>query len=228
MTDWMPRLSEYLDDELSGEERAQLEAALREDAELARVLGELRAVRETAAGLRHEEPDTDLWPAVEARIRAPARDEGAGVGKPATARERRRVSFTIPQLAAAAAALLMVGSVSVWIAFATGGAVSAPDVVDPVSPDVGLVSLPPDDGADLKTRLAIRDLEQKLEAGRHQLDPGTVEAVERSLATIDRAIARAQEALEADPASVYLNRHLASARARKLRVLEQAALLARS
>ena len=41
-------------------------------------------------------------------------------------------------------------------------------------------------------------------------------------------IARAREALEADPASVYLNRHLADARARKLRVLQQAALMASS
>jgi hypothetical protein len=64
--------------------------------------------------------------------------------------------------------------------------------------------------------------------GRGQLSPETVEALETSLATIDRAIVRAREALEADPANVYLNRHLADARTRKLQILQQAALLASS
>jgi hypothetical protein len=74
----------------------------------------------------------------------------------------------------------------------------------------------------------VESLEEQLRLGRDRLDPKTVEALESSLATIDRAIARAQDALEADPASVYLNRHLADARTRKLRVLQQAARLATS
>lgn len=229
MTDWMQRLSDYLDGELSGDERHRLEAALEGDAELRRVVDELRAVKEAAACLGHEEPHTDLWPGIEARVRAEGgAREGVEVVDLGATRARRRVSFTIPQLAAAAVGLLLVGSVSVWLAIGPGGAGTTPEIAGGTSPDVGFVSLPPAEGPELTYELAIRDLEEKLQLGRGQLEPQTVEAVERSLATIDRAIARAQEALEADPASVYLNRHLADARARKLRVLQQAALMASS
>ena len=227
MTDWMEKLSEYLDDELSRNERDRLEAALEADAGLLGVVEELRAVKAAAGALGHEEPETDLWPGIEARIRAEDGDRSGEVLALAAERARRRVSFTVPQLAAAAVALLMVGAVSVWLAMGSGGSPTT-QAIGGQAPDVGLVSLPPDEGAETTYQLAIRDLEQKLRLGRQQLDPRTVEALDRSLATIDRAISRAQEALDADPASVYLNRHLADARARKLRVLQQAALLATS
>jgi anti-sigma factor RsiW len=226
MTDWTERLSDYLDDDLSGDERARLEAALEGDAELRRVLDELRTVKQEAASLFQRAPDTDLWTGIESRIRG-ASDEDAGVIELAS-RKRRRFSFTVPQLAAAAVALLMVGSVSVWMAVGAGSGDSAPQTAVSAPPEAGFVSLPPAEGPVLSYETAIRDLEQQLQVGRDRLDPATVEALERSLATIDRAIGRAQEALDADPASMYLNRHLADARARKIRVLQQAARLASS
>lgn len=228
MTDWMQKLSDYLDGQLSRDERARLEAALEGDAELRRAVSELQAVKEEAAALGHAAPEADLWPAIEAQIGAAdvTRDDRDVVDL-AGARARRRISFTVPQLAAAAVALFMVGSVSVWLAMSAGGTATT-QVARDTSPEIGVVSLPPEEGPELKYEMAIRDLEEKLQIGRQQLDPATVDAVERSLATIDRAIGRAQEALEADPANVYLNRHLADARARKIRVLQQAALMASS
>ncbi len=71
----------------------------------------------------------------------------------------------------------------------------------------------------------VADLEGRLGAGRDVLDPGTVQVIEQSLATIDSAIVQARTALEADPNNVYLNQHLASARAKKLRLLEDATSL---
>jgi hypothetical protein len=226
MIDWMQRLSDYLDGELSGAECAQLEAALEGNAELRRAVEELQAVKAMAAELGHSEPGRDLWPGIEASIRTEAatKSNGAVVDLDA-ARSRRRVSLTIRQLAAAAVALFLVASASVWLTFGTGEKATTPHVVGGGSPGAGLVSLPPQEGPELSYELAIRDFEEKLQLGREQLDPKTVEALERSLATIDRAIARAQDALDADPASVYLNRHLADARARKLSVLQQAALM---
>ena len=50
--------------------------------------------------------------------------------------------------------------------------------------------------------------------------------LEESLSTIDRAIAQAENALKADPANAYLNRHLADAKTRKLALLRQASVLA--
>ncbi len=224
MTDWIDRLSDYLDDDMSGDERAELEAALDGDVELQRVLEELRAVRDTAASLPANSPVSDLWPGIESRI-------GAAVAVLDLASARRRFSFTIPQLAAAAVAMLVLGSAGVWMAMNSD--TRSPDSMDSrsavaPSPDAGFVSLPPVEGPALSYETAVRDLAEQLEIGRDRLDPSTIEALERSLAIIDRAIAQAQEALEADPASVYLNRHLADAKTRKISVLQQAAWLATS
>ncbi len=227
MTDWINKLSDYLDDDMSGDERAELEAALEGDVELQRVLEELRAVRDTAASLPTHSPDSNLWPGIESRIGA----EAAVVDLASASRARRRLSFTIPQLAAAAVAMLMLGSAGVWMAMNSD--TGSPDSMDSrsavaPSPDAGFVSLPPVEGPALSYETAVRDLAAQLEIGRDRLDPSTIEALERSLATIDRAIAQAQEALEADPASVYLNRHLADAQTRKISVLQQAARLVTS
>jgi hypothetical protein len=235
MIDWTDRLSEYLDDELSGAERAELEATLQGNAELRQVLEELRAVRDRAATLPRSEPRLDLWPGIEARIR----EHEASVVPIAAGRERRRFSFTVPQLAAAAAAFLVLGSGTAWVAAGLWSTASEPgaslaDVrpaAGPQSTDASLAAA--SDAANngpssFSYEQTIRDLEERVKIGRGQLSPETVEALETSLATIDRAIARAREALEADPANVYLNRHLADARTRKLQILQQAALLASS
>jgi len=227
MTDWIDRLSDFLDDDMSENERTELEAALEGDVELRRVLEELRVVRNAAASLPGHSPEFDLWPGIDSRISA----EAAAADLASVNRTRRRFSFTIPQLAAAAVTMLMLGSAGVWMAMNAGA--GSQDGADPrtsatPSGQAGFVSSPVEEGPALSYEMAVRDLEEQLEIGRDRLDPSTVEALERSLVTIDRAIAQAQEALEADPASVYLNRHLADARTRKIRVLQQAARLATS
>jgi len=229
MTDWKDRLSDYLDGEVSGDELAELEAALKGDAALRQVLEELRAVRDAATSLPRHSPASDLWPGIESRI---ATDHDVTVVPLASAGlkgGRRSFSFTIPQLAAAAVALLVLGSTSVWVALSVdngGFEDGSPVAVAPV-PEASFVSSP-EVGSEFSYDATVQDLEEQLRIGRDRLDPKTVDALEGSLATIDRAIAQAQEALEADPVSVYLNRHLADARSRKLRVLQQAAVLATS
>jgi hypothetical protein len=224
MTDWTDRLSDYLDGDVSGDELAKLEAALQGDAGLRSVLEELQMVRDTAGSLPRNAPESDLWPGIEARIRS---TDQAVVSLKSVRRARRRLSLTIPQFAAAAVALLVLGSASVWVAMSGGAGVSEAGRPIAQVPEAGFVSAPLE-GSTFSYEATIEDLEEQLQVGRDRLDPRTVEALESSLATIDRAIARAQEALEADPASVYLNRHLADARTRKLRVLQQAATLASS
>lgn len=227
MSDWTDRLSEYLDDELSGDERALLEDALERDAELRGVLEELREVRDAAAVLPPQSPAADLWPGIESRITGAERP--AVVDLAQAREERRRFSFTAPQLAAAAVAALALGSAGMWTLMSSN--VAGPDGAGTVAvapaPGAQLVSAT-EEGSSFSYEATIQELEAQLDIGRDRLDPKTVEALERSLATIDRAIAQAQDALEADPASVYLNRHLADARTRKLRVLQQATLLANS
>jgi len=72
---------------------------------------------------------------------------------------------------------------------------------------------------------AVADLERVLAEGRGRLDTTTVRVIEQNLAAIDRAIAEAQRALDADSANLYLNSHLAETMRRKLDLLRQAAAL---
>jgi anti-sigma factor RsiW len=223
MRNWTDKLSDYLDGDLTPEEFAAMESALAADPELRAAMEEIRAVKQAAASLPHREPGTDLWPGIRARIEAAG--PVATFDLEAERRTRRRISLSVPQFAAAAVALVCVGSASAWLALGPRQVAQPEDVTSP-DRQAEVVASPAMASAEASYETAIRDLEEQLRQGRDRLDPSTVEALERSLDTIDRAIARAQEALEADPASVYLNRHLAAARARKISVLQQAALLA--
>ena len=71
-----------------------------------------------------------------------------------------------------------------------------------------------------------RDLERQLAERKHTLAPETVAAVERSLRTIDDAIAEARDALARDPASETLARLLVSSHGQKVELLRHAARLA--
>ena len=101
MTDqWTDRLSEYLDGELPAETRASLDAHLSGCADCAATLAELRRVVARAHAL-DDRPVVDHWPAIAALI---------GSEVTPLAPRRRRVSFSLPQLAAAAIALILLSS----------------------------------------------------------------------------------------------------------------------
>ena len=213
MDQWTDRLSEYLDEELSPDEKAQVEAHLAGCSGCRTVLEELRAVTTRAAALPPTRPSTDLWPGIAGRL-----ERGAAV-TPFRERAARRFSFTMPQLVAAAAALMLVSGGSVWLAQYGGRSTSLPPVVA-TAPEPGPVSV-----IDRPYNEAISDLQRTLDEGRSQLDPATVKILESNLAVIDRAIDQSRRALEADPANAYLQSHLAEARQRKLALLRRASAL---
>jgi anti-sigma factor RsiW len=208
---WTTRLSEFADGELSGDERAALEAHLAGCDECRRTLGELTRVRDQAAGLPERQPKRDLWPGIAARIGAPA-----GEVRPV----RRRWAFTLPQLAAAALLLVAVG--------AAGTVMLAPH--EQTQPGGGAVApvaatAPAAFAANAAYDNAVRELNAILAQHRGALDSTTVRVLEESLATIDRAIARAREALATDPNDPYLNAHLAETMRRKATLMQRAAAL---
>jgi tetratricopeptide (TPR) repeat protein len=218
MTDqWNDRLSDYLDNELAPGERAELEAHLASCRECAVTLDELREVVERAGTLPPRPPAADLWPGIEPRLE---RSATVTQFQPRTA--TRRFSFTMPQLIAAGLALMVMSGGGVWVLQHGGRATEVPSVVafapgaDPIVP----ASL-----ADPRYDEAIADLEQALQAGRADLDPGTIKILETNLDAIDKAIDQSRRALAADPANVYLNNHLADARQRKLALLRRATAL---
>jgi hypothetical protein len=214
---WTDRLSEYLDDELTPVERAQIEAHLSTCRECAETLEELRAVVTRAANLPARPPVTDLWPGIEPRLSG--RSDAV---LPFHARATRRFSFTLPQIVAAGLALMVMSGGGVWVLQHGGRATSMPPVA--AVNDTGASALPAG-LADPRYDEAISDLEQALAAGRSELDATTIKILEANLAVIDKAIDDSRKALDADPANVYLNNHLADARQRKLALLRRATAL---
>ena len=135
----------------------------------------------------------------------------------------RRFSFTLPQIAAAGIALMVMSGGGVWVLLHGGRATTMPPVAatDPVANPVVLPAAMTDAHYDE----AIADLERALDAGRNELEPATITILESNLAAIDKAIGETRAALADDAANVYLNGHLADARQRKLALLRRAAAL---
>ena len=226
---WTDQLSDYLDDELSGAERATLEAHLAECADCARTLGSLRRIVAEASSLQPCPPENDLWQGIAVRTV-----------------QQRRISFTIPQLAAASLLLaaLSGGAVVLLLGGSNGrsqtaqdqaaAAAPAPDDSQPALRSVS-AELGSDTGlaiavnvADAQYDEAVAQLERALEEGRGRLDATTVSVVEQNLSIIDLAIAEARGALMSDPSNGFLSGHLVEARRRKLDLLRRAAALTQS
>ncbi len=215
---WLDRLSEYVDEELSAEERDACEAHLLACPECREVLGELRVIVAEARVLEDEEPRTDLWPGIRARLGGLAMVPRVG----ASAR-RRVLAFSLPQLLAAGLAFAAVGAGGAVALGALGGdpTVGTLPVIGTAPVVAPVVAVPGEATWDR----AIGELRAVLDGGRDKLDPRTVQVLEESLATIDRALERSRSALAADPANPYLNAHLQETMRRKVELLRQAAAL---
>jgi putative zinc finger protein len=215
------QLSDYIDDELSAAERQSVERHLAECGTCRATLGELRRVVAQAANLNDAAPVNDLWPGIDARIH----------GGPATARVspfRRaisaRLSFTIPEVAAAGLTLMVLSGGLVWMARSGDPRADVQPIRAQVQEEEPAVT--PATFANKHYDAAVAELERTLDDGRKSLDPETVRVLEQNLAAIDRAIDQCRRALESDPSNVYLNTHLADARQRKLVLLRRATALA--
>jgi anti-sigma factor RsiW len=215
---WADRLSEYVDGELDVAARADAEAHLLACERCAAMVEELRAVKRQAAALGElPPPEPDLWPSIEAQLEPrgrvlalPGRDWGA-----------RRWSFSLPQLAAAAAFLVVLSGASVWFALSRPG-LPVPATVGAPTVTGSETTMQPAGFEATRYDAAIADLEKVLAEHRTELDPATVRVIEQNLKVIDEATAQARRALAADPASKYLNDHLAEQLKRKMSVLRQA------
>jgi hypothetical protein len=209
-------LSDYLDGELDAGEHAAVEEHLAGCAECRAVLGDLRTIVHHASHLPVSRPESDLWTGVEGRIQSPP-----PAVLPFGHRRRRTFAFTLPQIAAAGIALIVMSGGLVYVA--REGRPSAP--VAEVSEQHRDAAISPVSLADPRYEDAVEDLERILAEGRGRLDPETVRVLEQNLATIDKAIAQSRQALDADPGNVFLNSHLISARQRKLTLLRRATAL---
>jgi anti-sigma factor RsiW len=257
--EWTDKLSEFLDGELTADQQRVVEAHLRGCADCAAVLADLKRVvaRAQQAGAVPRPPSADLWAGIAARI-DDARSAKASAERSATdsgtslrtdrsaeafalrragALRTRRITFTLPQLAAAAVLVAAVSGGIVWrtveptaprhqdqVAAAAAAAPAAP-AADRVADQDEVDRIVPVGMADAQYDAAVADLEGALKQGRGRLDAATIATVEHNLQIIDQAIAQAREALVTDPANTYLSGHLVEARRRKLDLLRRAAAL---
>ncbi len=216
MTDlWTDKLSEYLDGSLPAPERLAVSQHLEACAECRETLAQLATVIEQASSLADAEPTHDLWPGIAGRLGPRV----AEVIEMPRRRPERRITLGIPQLMAAGIALAILSGTAVW--FAMRGAPSPLDQPQPQSPGAAAMMAASTTPPVLDS--AIAELSDVLAQGRGVLDTTTVRILETNLAIIDRAIARARSAIEADPASEYLREHLELTIRRKLELMRSAA-----
>ena len=213
------QLSAYLDGDLAGEDLVRTEAHLAACETCRSELESLRRLVRRARALDDRPPETDLWAGIAARIGSPSTVDVVPLEP-----RRRRFAFTIPQLAAAALALMAV-SVAAGVMLSRQPAGSLPLAVDTASQAAPRLAFQPGDLAVMSYDSAITGLQRLLAERRGQLDTATVRVVEQSLAVIDQAIAQARAALAKAPNDRYLNGHLQRALDRKLHLLRQAATL---
>lgn len=220
------QLSALADGELEGDALVAAESHLLACEACRAALDDLHALKRRAAALDDREPATDLWAGIQQRLMG----EPAVVAIARAPSRRKKLAFSVPQLAAAAIALMMI----------SGGAVA---LLMRQSPAAGTRAAALEPGVDaapvveasLRTAAAapgiatydaaIRELELALTVRRARLDAATVRVLEQSMRLIDLAITQAREALARDPNNFYLNSHLQNALGRKLDLLRHVATL---
>jgi anti-sigma factor ChrR (cupin superfamily) len=128
-------------------------------------------------------------------------------------------------LLAAGLALVMVSSAVTALLVGGNGGVDRPPVAAVDTPQTLVPRLA---ALEHDYRTVTGDLERELAERKHALTPETIAAVERSLRTIDAAIAEARVALARDPSSETLARLFVSSHDQKVELLRHAMRLAQS
>lgn len=219
------RMHDLVDGLLPAAERAEVEAHLRacpacrdEATRLSEVVGALNALPREAAA------PAVMWARIEDRISGTLPGSGPAEARvlpfPGQIEPPRRIALTVPQLAAAAGLVALLSWGVSSIAMSRGGA-TAPEVAREGTAPSGMAARAVARGGAYEE--AVARLRVAVEQGRDRLSPETLGTLERSLATIDAAIAEVEEALATDPSSDLLARMLVSHQDAKLRVLRQAA-----
>jgi hypothetical protein len=214
---WNEKLSDYLEGTLPPGEAAALGDHLQDCDECRLTLAQLAEVRDIARAQAPALPAVDLWPGIAERIAARAPDHVLRLEPRRLA--PRRLSFSLPQLAAAAVILMALSGGGVWLALG-GGVGPAPAAVASPGRDSNPVRLASVETSGYES--AIAELQRSLAQTATPLDSSTVAVLRQSLAAIDAAIADARAALAQDPANPFLHRHLDGAMKKKVDILQRA------
>ncbi len=203
--EWTDLMSAAVDGELDPVTTRRLESHLAGCAECAAVMADLRGLIAAASSYQGVAPASDLWPGIKGRIDAT---------KVLPFARRSRARFGFRELLAAGIVMAAAGAGGSW--YWTHREPAALAVADrPVSgAGFELTSTAYDS--------ALAELGRTLTARRGQLDTSTVRVLERSIRTIDQAVAEARAAIQRDTANAYLNEQIAANLRQKLNLLKAA------
>lgn len=223
------RYSELLDDlidgRLTGRDAARMAEHLGGCEDCRGELEAIASMRAAARELPREiAPSRDLWEGIAGRIAAserPADVVHISAGRAALERRSRWIPL------AAAAVLLVVLSSGITVALLRApGAGPLTGIGDAVAPapaagrsETALAAFRP---TQAEYERVIESLRAQLNSRRGSLAPETARVIEDNLRIIDRAIAEAHAALEADPSSTELPLHLSDIYGRKVELLRSA------
>ena len=220
------RLDDHVDELLDAASSRELEAHLEGCAGCRAELRELRRLLAEAAALPDEiEPPRELWDGIASRL------EPRGRVLP-FAPSLRRWAFLAPPLAAAAALALAIGlglrSGPATAPFPAPGPGQSPVATTPSLQAASLGGAASLEQAEAEYRRATEQLLESLRSDPRALPPGTLEAVEKNLSDIDRALGEIRAALGKDPENAQLARLLNGTQRRKLQMLQSVARLTRT
>jgi hypothetical protein len=203
-------LNELVDGTLSPEERSRADAHVATCLPCAARVRQIESLLERARALpRDIAPPAAAWEEIQKTVRSP----GAPERRPEPHRSRWA-------LVAAAAVLVAATASTVWMLRGDSERSGTPPSYS--AAPATLATFAP---VEARYVLAASELEQTLEEKRPMLDPATIATVERSLTTIDGAIAEARAALMRDPGNGTLSRLLASSYEQKVTLLRRASEL---
>src|SRR5687768_15679440 len=198
ISDW---LGDSVEGTLDAERQAQLDAHRRGCAACRELLNDLMEIRAAAATLDRRTPSPELWRAIAASAFA------------APPLWRGRLAW--PQLAAAAALMIMLGA-GVWFAARGQRPASQSGSSELVRSAASELQL-----AEQHYENAITALEQLTVAKDNALDPSVAAEIAQSLQSIDRAIDESRAALKSDPGSFVAQTSLLEALRMKVALLQE-------
>jgi len=200
-------LGDAVEGTLDAERQAQIDAHCRGCAACRELLNDLKEIRAAAATLDRHTPSPELWKAIAAKVDDP--------DVAASRFGRSRWVSAWPQLAAAAALVMMMGAAA-WFVSGTnrsGSDGAASDLVRNAASELQL--------AEQHYQNAITALELLTVARDSALDPSVAAEIAQSLKSIDRAIDDSRAALKSDPSSFVAQTSLLEALRMKVALLQE-------
>jgi hypothetical protein len=217
-------LADYLERDLDEGMRARMELHSHHCASCASMLADMRALTVSAAKLPQLTPSRDLWAGIAERIETPV--VALNPSGEVFAQRAPRRGWRGARMALAAAGLV---AVTATVTYELTSRASAPTTT-PVRVSRGAPDSPATIPVDRPTAEQTYDseitrLREVVNQRTSQLDPATVEVLEKNLKVIDDAIAQCKDALRSDPNSRFLIESLNDALESKVLLLRKAASL---